>query len=417
MFSPRFIYNVFAWVKNVPYFWEAGTEYAPELVMKYFFIKLLSCFLVNWGMSFYERRKAPYVRYHFYQQKQSDSYLPYYRIGVFLFILGFAIKMYSFYRAGGIYYIVTHFQNRRTLMAGLHYQELFANTFLTCSALCTEIYSLYTKTKKSKFVFFFIFLMTFACLALFGARKPSIMFLVQVTLCYHFCYKQITFRSLFKPSSMLAILFLVFFIVMMPLLRQSSSEAYFDDPSELIEDTAGNVDNLFREFSYLSGDMYVLEHFNFNNMWAGRSYLNILVQWIPRSLYPQKPPMDDGMYLYNMMCGVHVTPNQSTESLYYQSSIPFTLEGALFSNFGWFGILFGCFLIGILYQWLYKILKDCQDPLLMVFIYQEVILVFVPSVLHTTSTLIAIGVYSIVLVPLFKIRIRRESLIKKRFIL
>ncbi|HBV84838.1 MAG TPA: hypothetical protein DEB74_18980, partial [Lachnospiraceae bacterium] len=152
---------------------------------------------------------------------------------------------------------------------------------------------------------------------------------------------------------------------------------------------------------------FVFDYFDKHDLWYGRSYLNIPLQVIPRSVYPQKPPMDDGMYLLNLMYGQRVTPDMPTEQLYYQTSIPFTLEGSLFSNFGLLGIILGCILVGMFYQYVYKILVDTKTPIVMILIYQEIMFVFVPSVLHATSTIMICGIYWIIFQVLFRFKIKR----------
>ena len=196
---------------------------------------------------------------------------------------------------------------------------------------------------------------------------------------------------------------------MVPMLRYYENATIYLSPSLWAKEALGNVNTIFREFSYLTGDMYTFEHFNLSNYWLGKEYLNIFVQWIPRSLYPGKPPMDDGMYLYNMMQGVAVTPNMATADLPFQTSVPFTLESSLFVNFGWVGVFMGCFLVGMLYQYVFRILNETQYNILTIFIYQTVIFEFVPSVLHTVSPLIGITFTAIIIVPLLHIRIRRKQ--------
>ena len=191
------------------------------------------------------------------------------------------------------------------------------------------------------------------------------------------------------------------------MLRYYENSNIYLTPKVWAEESLNSIDNIFREFSYLTGDMYIFGHFNFSNYWGGRVYLNIFTQWIPRSLFPNKPPMDDGMYLLNMMRGVSVSPNMSTSQLLYQTSVPFTMEGALYANFGWLGLIIGCFLVGVFYEYVYKVMKDCDYNILSIFIYQTVIFEFVPSVLHTVSPFIGILFMTIITVPVLHIRIKR----------
>ena len=233
------------------------------------------------------------------------------------------------------------------------------------------------------------------------------MLLLQVIMLYHFSSSKIRIRSLFKIKSIITIFVIAFFVLLMPMLRSSSETDYINNPQKWVEGAVENTNTLFREFSYCDGDMFAFDYFKNHEYWYGASYLNIPLQIIPKSIYPQKPPMDDGMYLLNLMYGEKATPNMATDDLYYQTSVPFTLESSLYSNFGLLGIIFGCLLVGVFYQYVYKVLISCFCPIFMILIYQEIIFVFVPSVLHTSSAIITFCVYWIIFKILFKFKIIR----------
>ena len=404
LFSPRFLYNAFAWLKNVPYFIEVGETYSDVLCERYFIYKLIGCICVNIGISIYESKKIGKYSY----SENVINIKSYYKYGILFCFVGLLIKLYIFQSSGGVLYILSHIQARKSLMAGNYYYELIANSLLTLSVLFTELYMIINNNKKGKIVFAFCLFITLVCLMIFGARHPALTLMLQVLMLYHFLKSKITLSSIFKPRSIGIIGLVMMFMVMMPMLRAESETDLISDPVEWAISAGNNIMSITREFSYLSGDMFVFDYFHDNEFWYGASYINIFLQWIPRSVFPNKPPMDDGMYLLNMMYGEHVTPNMPTSKLYFDTSVPFTMEGTLYCNFGILGIIIGCILIGMLYQHVYKILCDTNYSIIMLLIYQAVMFVFVPSVLHTTSTLITAGVYSIILYLIFKIKIKKK---------
>ena len=406
LFSPRVIFNAFAWLKNVPYFYQVAVDYPDYLITRYFVFKLLAFVFVNTGITIYDSLIAHKSKYS-YVDKGTQRISAYYRIGILLFIIGFSVQLFVFSQSGGIIYIITHLQSRRSMMTGLHYYSLISNTFITCSVLCSEVYAIYSKSKKGRFAFYIIFILSLLGKMVYGARRPALMLLLQVLLCYHYTGNRLQLKSIFKPRYIIATVFVFFFIMVMPMMRSKTEIDIVEDPTEFVTNASSNLSGIFREFSYLTGDMFVFDYFGPNNHWWGRSYLNIFTQFIPSSIYKDKPPMDDGMYLFNLMSGLEVEPNEPTRELFIQSSIPFTLEGSLFSNFGVVGLIIGCFIVGLLYGKVYKMMVDMSYPILMILIYQEVLFVFVPSVLHTTSVLIATGTYSIILAISLRIRIKK----------
>lgn len=403
LFSPRFIYNAFSWLKNVPYFIEVGDTYPEFICERYFIYKFLGCIFINIGISLYENHKRGKYAY----SENIINKRNYYKYGIIFCIIGLAIKIYIFQTSGGIFYILAHIQSRKSIMAGNYYYELLSNTMLTLSVMFTEVYMIYNDNKKGKLAFCICLIITLVCLVVFGARHPALTLVLQVLMVYHFLRKKFTLSVIFKPYFIGIVGIIVMFMVMMPMLRAESENNLVSNPVEWAKSASDNIMSITKEFSYLSGDMFVFDYFHDHDNWYGASYANILVQWIPRSLYPNKPPMDDGMYLYNMMRGQKVTPHMPTSELNYDTSVPYTMEGALYSNYGLIGIIIGSILIGLLYQHTYRILKDTHYSIFMILVYQEVIFVFVPSVLHATSTLITCGIYYLILYSIFRIRIRK----------
>lgn len=407
IFSPRFIFNMFAWLKNIPYVIDyiSANRISDDTVESYFFFKFISFICVNIGITIYERNSTN-IKYVYQENKQRDN-SAYLRIGIIVSIIGFAVKIKTILEGGGVFYILSHIQARKELMAGQYYNELFANSLLTCGVLLTLLCYLKEKNKKHLYIFIFIFAVTTFGLIVFGARRPAMMLLLQVIMLYHFISSKIKIYSIFKIKSLITIFAIALFVLLMPMLRSGSETDYINNPTKWVEGAVDNANTLFREFSYCDGDLFAFNYFKNHEYWYGASYLNIPLQVIPRSIYPQKPPMDDGMYLLNMMYGEKVTPNMATADLYFQTSVPFTLESSLYSNFGLLGIIIGCLLVGIFYQYVYKVLTVCYCPIVMILIYQEIIFVFVPSVLHATSAIIICGVYWAIFKILFKFKIRR----------
>lgn len=414
IFSPRFIFNVYAWLKNVPYFMQIGNRYSEDVIIKYFIIKLIGFIMVNLGISVYEKHFAWKWRYDYrdiVDGRGKNAILRFYYAGWLCLIVGFGLKFQIIQGAGGLSYVLQHLQSRGVLLAGSGYSNTFSNYLLNCSVLCMGYY--YYKTKKGKYSLIISVIVATALLLVFGARKPVMMLWVKILMCYHYCKKEIRLRDVFKPKYLSLIVIVFLLMLMIPMLRYTENSKVYQNPVLWVQAALDNANTIFREFSYLTGDMYCFEHFNISNCWWGQVYLNILVQWIPRSIFPAKPPMDDGMYLYNLMQGVKVTPNMPTESLLYQTSVPFTMEGALYANFSYIGIIIGCFAIGILYAYVYKVLIQTRANVFMIMIYQAVIFEFVPSVLHTVSPLICIIFTGIIMVPLLHIKIKKS--LKRRY--
>ena len=167
IFSPRFVFNIFAWLKNVPYVIEyiSVNRISEDSIETYFLFKFISFICVNIGITVYERNssKKKYV-YHENKKRDNSAYL---RTGIVVAIIGFVVKVKTILEGGGVFYILSHIQARKEIMAGQYYNELFANSLLTCGVLLTLLCYLREKNKKHFYTFLLIFSMTIFGLIVF----------------------------------------------------------------------------------------------------------------------------------------------------------------------------------------------------------------------------------------------------------
>jgi len=387
VFSPRFVFNVFSWLKNVPGILCCEEVISEELLLSYFLFKFVAFVFVNLGITWYETSRR-YKIHYYYAEKRHTSRYGYLYPAAIMFVIGLVMKMNIISSSGGLLYIVTHIQSRKEILSGHQYAQVISSTLLVCSVLFFQYAGIKNGMKLSKMSFVVIFSISLLLSMVFGARKPAIMLVLAVLMLRHFLKKRFTVRNFFSVKTLCMAFVIVMFMVMMPMLRLSSETDLVLNPLEWAGYAIGKLDSVLGEFSYYKGDLFVFDYFSSHPLWWGKSYLNILVQWIPSSIYVDKPPMDDGMYLWNMMNGFAITPTTPTNQLFLDSSIPFTLEGALYSNFGVCGIILGAFLVGCIYQKTYHVMVDTGFPIVMILIYQQVIFTFVPSVLHITSVIL-----------------------------
>lgn len=405
LFSARFLFNAFAWVKNIPGTLSYEGFLTEEMIENYFFYKFLAFAFINLGITLYEQSRH---RIYTYTERRVSSDKTYLRIALVLFAIGMTMKMSIVSNAGGLGYILSHIQARKSMLAGQHYNQVISSALLTCSVLFSQFYYVKMRQKSAMYIFWLIFTITMLTSVVFGARKPALMLLLQVLMFNHFINKKYTLKNLLSFRVLAIVASISMFMVMMPMLRGSSETDLVMNPLVWVKEASNSILSVLDEFSYCSGDFFVFDYFANHDLWNGQTYLNMFVQWIPSSIYPDKPPMDDGMYLWNMMNGYVVTPTTPTKDLALDSSIPFTMEGALFSNFGVLGICIGSLIIGLLYQKMYKILKDTNCPIVILIIYQNIMFVFVPSVLHTTSVILQCALIALIIYPITRFKIRKR---------
>ena len=195
---------------------------------------------------------------------------------------------------------------------------------------------------------------SFFLFAFMSDRTAPMRFLMIVIMAYHYNFKHIKLSSLLKPKSVGLILACVVFIVAMPLLRNKEGYNKYGSISNLMQHASEEVENIFYWFSYTGRDVFVYEHFDTSNYWGGANIINFLMAPIPAAFLNDKPPVDEGLYLANLIMGYESSPPETRFS--YEASIPFDNQGIMYANFGIVGLFLGGLLIGIVYGYTYKLL-------------------------------------------------------------
>lgn len=215
-----------------------------------------------------------------------------------------------------------------------------------------------------------------------GGRSPFVLYLINIAVCYNYFIKRINLLSLKYVPIYLGV---VGFIIGIFLLRTQG----LDDIT-----VYALVDNLS---VFLSGSSYVdiqaliINFFEKNEFWYGESYRGLLGILIPKSLYPDKMPIDEGVYIHEMIYNYKDVLGCKD---FYTSYPPATL-GAMYSNFGYVGIVFGGFLLGLIHKYAYSLFLNTKNVFI-VFIYVFLVVKFQLTVFY-----IAHFTYNIILLTFF----------------
>lgn len=88
---------------------------------------------------------------------------------------------------------------------------------------------------------------------------------------------------------------------------------------------------------------------NKNGFYNGRASAPLLVALIPRDLYPDKPIINLGAW-FALEIGVAIKNDKSTSrALITNNSVDMEIWGELYLDFGYVGVVFGCFLAGLIF--------------------------------------------------------------------
>jgi hypothetical protein len=258
--------------------------------------------------------------------------------------LGLAAYLYFLTRIGGLANLWKAMYTRTLVTAGTGYLSTAYILLLTFAALLLT-YSLRSRMTWARRALVAGGILGVATiLASTGGRSGAVTLIVFALMVTHYSIRR--FRRIVTPWTVALGVVLFLFILVMPLFRTSSAyDRYAGNPGLVARDAFDGVARLAPQLSPADRGMVIVGYFSDPaRLWWGASYLDLLSAPIPRTLMPEKPPVDEGVYLTAIMAGNEVRPSLPARQL------PVTSQPMghwiMYMNFGLPGYLLGMLLAG-----------------------------------------------------------------------
>ena len=264
-----------------------------------------------------------------------------------LFTFGLILVSVIFESVGGLTNFLSNLSHRSEMLAGYGVVQKFSTLFIQLSIL--YFFSVKYKT-SSTYAFIILFSGMLILFSLGGRTAP--MFLLFTSLVYtHFYYKR------FTVTLRLFLLFAILFIVAIFI-----SFLGFNDFESLLQMQLSDVPfqlwfgMIGGYFTYIIRDSVIISYFSENEFWYGSGLLSFFNAFIPRALYPDKPVVDNGIYVIAMSTGQQVTPPMVPGDLPHYGWPEGYMSG--YMEAGWIGLVLGvilsCYLVNFIFSRLVK---------------------------------------------------------------
>ncbi|WP_299666351.1 O-antigen polymerase [uncultured Polaribacter sp.] len=339
----------------------------------------------------------------YYPKKQNSIFYQnfFFKFGVIVYVLGFLVYLLFVQRMGGLSQIWSELHLRSTNNAGLGYYQSF---YMMAIQLGGMIIMWYFKIKKSKLLLPF-FILTIIIVGSLGARGPVVIFLLSILIMNHFLFKRV--KALFNFKIILLVLFLPFFIVGILQFRSNSLEYYLDHTDEFVDNTIDSFESGFvARVGRLERDVVILSYFDENNFWFGKSYFGLITAPIPRTMFPDKSPVDTGMYLRAMALGDVLEPPLPVHRLRGSSWPEHNWVG--YMNFGIFGFIIFYYISGLLFGKFYNFVSKKKFNVLATSLF-SILAVSGPPMLSSLGLVSLLTKFLIVYLLIFFILIPLKS--------
>lgn len=400
IFSPISLSLFFVFITNIPYILSLHFNYdllnlevqarisaskLPLAILQYILLLMPSVLFLILGirssLSKKITNKLPVLLY-------DTSYTRYNLAAFTALILGIIAYQAFFQEVGGIVNWIENLNARASFTTGNGY--LMSLMGLLPIGVYTFIYTFRYKNNPIRFIVLFIlFFIAILLTSSLGGRKSTLFLIAYSLIVWNYGVREIKNLS---AKVILLIPIISIYVLAVPIIRSSSQEieSLINNPTYLMEEVEDNVNTLSKQISYVDHQLLIMDHFDAENIWLGKSYIDLLYAPVPRSIYPDKPPIDDGVYVRSIAAGYDVEPPQSYDTM-FQSSWPPETFGAAYMNFSSLGVLISMYFLGIVYGVSYRYMKKSNFSLFSILIYGNVITNFHFSnlrIIQTASTLI-----------------------------
>ena len=194
--------------------------------------------------------------------------------------------------------------------------------------------------KRRQNLFNIVFLLLIIGSNLFSGSRTSLV-AVFIAIVISFYYKVSNFRIKISPKIVVPVVITIFILFVIPSWRSGGN---------------ANIDLAFiaKDFSTYRTALIVNYEVLNNGSWGGGSFIDFFAAFVPRNLYANKPPVDEGVYINALADMQSVRPSLPATEL-PATSWPLG-NASLYLNFGFFGTFFGGILIGLIYAGAYKLI-------------------------------------------------------------
>lgn len=393
LFSPMCMFAIMQGIRYVPHI--ISTDYEHFAVLNddsltiTFVIEVLFIIAVTLGY----RKRVCFGRFGrdngiSNNDSISDRDIPM-SIIIFIYIVGFAARISLIMSIGGFTYALHNMGQAYSLYSHTSSGYITALGNLMTLAEIMLVQKIAITNRRHHIILLGIMIVFgMATYLVYSSRSPALEMLMIVIFAYNYLIRRIKLKSILRPKILIIVASVVLIVAIMPSIRNESGNSSFDYESvDWGERVQEGLEGVFSEFSYVGRDTYVYHYFSVDNYWLGKNYLNLLVSFIPSSIYTNKPCVDDGNYLCNIMYGYQVSPNAGRDDLPIKYSIPFSTQGCTYANFGIIGVVFAGLLLGIIYRQTYDKFQK-RITAFSVILYQLIVYQLELSTLSIIQTLI-----------------------------
>lgn len=286
---------------------------------------------------------------------------------LFLTLLTFVLLVSN---VGGLSYLLLNWSNKTAVLQGTAIYRI-ANFVFGLLSVGFFINYIANKKRTGVFLLFWLFLIitaVFLILLSVGERKNPTLLILYSIIAWH--YQVAPIRIVAARNFILLIFFMVFAALFPELRNEGATKAFFYNPAEILVASTKNWSQLFARLSDAETSLFIYSHFDeVRKFWFGATWPDLLTGIIPSSMLSDKPPIDEGVYIYNLAHYQNISPPVPFREL-IPVGWPLSRVTGPYVHFGVLGVLIGGLITGWLMGLMSKITFKSRSPtMLLVYIW------------------------------------------------
>jgi len=268
-------------------------------------------------------------------------------LGIFLYALGVIIYLFFLKQIGGLISLWLQIGLRTTLTAGLGYIQAAYN-----SLIMVGLFLIYVATaRKRQWLLLTVFMIgAVFILTSLGQRARVAMVIFVILLIHH--YKVNNIRNILNFKMAVLIILMVSFLFFFVQVRRGNLTFNYEGIEFLSPENQFKID-IIQRLGIIERQIVVIGYFNEHDFWYGKLYESLLHAYKPRSSFPDKPPIDTGVYLNNIRQGTVIHPPMPSNSLEPTSWPDGYLAG--YMSFGFIGLILISVISGLVFGFFYRL--------------------------------------------------------------
>lgn len=242
---------------------------------------------------------------------------------------------------GGLEVLLLNWDIKTEVLRGT---ALYRTTNLVFGMLAVGFYISYIAAKgrvlmTDRVILGLILLTTMAILVSVGERKNPVLSILFLIIFWHIKVRQI---NILRPRFVALFLALGLFAAIFPELRRpGGTELFFSQPLTMLLASASHWGQLFARMSDVETSLFVYHYFDDpEKYWYGATIGDLFTGFVPSSLMPDKPPIDEGVYIYALGFGYQIEPPVPFRAL-IPVGWPLSRVTGPFVHFGVIGVFLG----------------------------------------------------------------------------